>query len=611
MLECIKLIVWDLDGTLWKGVISEEKVILDDRIPELISGLTKAGIMNSVCSKNDFDDVRKYLIQEKLWDYFIFPSVNWTPKGKRLADLISAAGLRAENVLFVDDNIQNLEEAQFYCKGIHTCLPDMIGQLMLELRQLPQRDNSNKRLKQYKILENRQILRKDFSSNEEFLMSSDIIVEIDYDCEKNLDRIAELVARTNQLNYTKNRDDRKKLSDLIRNPETITGTVHVRDIYGDYGIVGFFALQNNRTVHFLFSCRILGMQVEQYIYVMTGCPVIDVKGEVVTPLKQDVLPSWINQTVKNGTANNIKQSIKEARILLKGPCDLNQIFSFINTNKNIVTEFTITDDRGYLVQEGHNLANIVTSLTVSEERLKEIEADARWITEKWFRTDILDDSFDIIFLSTLSESSLARLRRKATGEIIAHSDRYCPITNELYHNQYISGRIFDENIGYTSDELKEFSSKYEYVMDAEYEETIRCLDVLYGKLGKNVSLVLMLGSEYYCGKMTGSSYKNRHLEHKKLNDKIASWALDKHNVYTINYTEYIHGQEDYVDQIDHFQKRVYYDFAKELVQLTWKITGNPREGVSVKDRKYLIQAEYMEKVKRIMRQLYRMFQRRR
>ncbi len=148
-------------------------------------------------------------------------------------------------------------------------------------------------------------------------------------------------------------------------------------------------------------------------------------------------------------------------------------------------------------------------------------------------------------------------------------------------------------------------------MDAEYEETIRCLDVLYGKLGKNVSLVLMLGSEYYCGKMTGSSYKNRHLEHKKLNDKIASWALDKHNVYTINYTEYIHGQEDYVDQIDHFQKRVYYDFAKELVQLTWKITGNPREGVSVKDRKYLIQAEYMEKVKRIMRQLYRMFQRRR
>ena len=94
MLECIKLIVWDLDGTLWKGVISEEKVILDDRIPELISGLTKAGIMNSVCSKNDFDDVRKYLIQEKLWDYFIFPSVNWTPKGKRLADLISAAGLR-------------------------------------------------------------------------------------------------------------------------------------------------------------------------------------------------------------------------------------------------------------------------------------------------------------------------------------------------------------------------------------------------------------------------------------------------------------------------------------------------------------------------------------
>lgn len=47
----IKLIIWDLDETLWKGTLSEESVVLPDEHKNLIIKLTDIGIVNSICSK--------------------------------------------------------------------------------------------------------------------------------------------------------------------------------------------------------------------------------------------------------------------------------------------------------------------------------------------------------------------------------------------------------------------------------------------------------------------------------------------------------------------------------------------------------------------------------
>ncbi len=72
-----------------------------------------------------------------------------------------------------------------------------------------------------------------------------------------------------------------KLINRVREPWTLrsesTGRIRSKVVdftleYGEYGIVGFYAVKDNTLVHFLFSCRTLGMGIEQYTYEKIGCP---------------------------------------------------------------------------------------------------------------------------------------------------------------------------------------------------------------------------------------------------------------------------------------------------------------------------------------------------
>jgi catechol 2,3-dioxygenase-like lactoylglutathione lyase family enzyme len=130
-------------------------------------------------------------------------------------------------------------------------------------------------------------------SNEDFLRQSDIRIEIDYGVEPHLDRVIELVNRSNQLNYTKVRiesehDGEKFLADL-KEFEYNAGIVRLWDKYADYGIVGSFmtlaTLREYRLVHFVFSCRIMNIGVEQYLYEYLNRPAIDIAGPVATGVR--------------------------------------------------------------------------------------------------------------------------------------------------------------------------------------------------------------------------------------------------------------------------------------------------------------------------------------
>ncbi len=85
----IKLVIWDLDDTFWKGTISEGDVTIPNEHVELIKSLCDIGIMNSICSKNNREPTLKYLSDCGLSDYFVFPSIDWSPKGQRISKLIS------------------------------------------------------------------------------------------------------------------------------------------------------------------------------------------------------------------------------------------------------------------------------------------------------------------------------------------------------------------------------------------------------------------------------------------------------------------------------------------------------------------------------------------
>ena len=74
----IKLVMWDLDETFWKGTIDDGDVpVIPESHIELVKALTDHGIVNSICSKNNKDIVKAVLIEKGIWDLFVFPSIDW------------------------------------------------------------------------------------------------------------------------------------------------------------------------------------------------------------------------------------------------------------------------------------------------------------------------------------------------------------------------------------------------------------------------------------------------------------------------------------------------------------------------------------------------------
>ena len=83
--NAVKLVVWDLDDTFWKGVLSEEAVTPVTENIDLVKRLAARGIISSICSKNDRDPVINELQKLGVWDYFVLPSISFQPKGSSIA----------------------------------------------------------------------------------------------------------------------------------------------------------------------------------------------------------------------------------------------------------------------------------------------------------------------------------------------------------------------------------------------------------------------------------------------------------------------------------------------------------------------------------------------
>lgn len=119
-MDTIKLLIWDLDDTFWKGTLSDGEIMPVPENIELVKRLTDRGIVNSICSKNNYEKAKAKLEELGVWEYFVFPSIDWTPKGERVKNIISDMNLRPVNCLFIDDSANNLEETKLIEGGVST-----------------------------------------------------------------------------------------------------------------------------------------------------------------------------------------------------------------------------------------------------------------------------------------------------------------------------------------------------------------------------------------------------------------------------------------------------------------------------------------------------------
>ena len=200
-LSKIKCIIWDLDETLWNGVLQENSnVVISEKILELLKISSMIGVVHSICSKNNDILATETINRLSVQEYFVFNSIDYSPKGLRIREQISALKLRTENVLFIDDEISNLKEVNYYNPEIMVSQPFIIDELLQYYRLLYEQGVRSSRRIQYKKMEWAYNISKKFSSNEEFLLDSNIRVEIKDDVISVFERIFELSNRTNQLN---------------------------------------------------------------------------------------------------------------------------------------------------------------------------------------------------------------------------------------------------------------------------------------------------------------------------------------------------------------------------------------------------------------------------
>lgn len=570
-LSKLKLIIWDLDDTFWMGTLTEGGVKPIDRNIVLVRDLTDRGIINTICSKNDAEPVETELKEQGCNDLFVFKSIDWTPKGQRIVTLIKDMGLQPKHCLFIDDNPVNLNEAKHYSSELNVAEPSIIGELIRYVASTLISDPEHKRLGNYKVLEQKQQAKASASDNLEFLYDSNTQVEIHHDCFVEIDRIHELVNRTNQLNYTKVRSTKEELIELLNEENVDAGYVKVRDKYGDYGIVGFYAMKDNQLIHFLFSCRTIGQGVEQYVYAKLGYPQLDVVGEVVNDVRKGEMPAWINQEGREEVATKKKEHHK---VIFKGACDLMNMSAYLTTD-NVIEEFAyIGKKRKNNIEHMNHSVNMLSFPFIPKEQRQLFVDELIFNDEEMFDTSIYDEDVDIIFLGTMIEPNLGVYKNRINGSKIAFGEDSHSLTDPAQWPLYISNEIFTSSNQFTEEWLKWFSERYEYIGALSPEEIIENYKLLLEKVSSRAKVCFLLGSEIPFEKETNTNYFGREKIYKKINDLIKEWSKTNNRVLYISFNDYIKGQEDFTNNINHFQRRVYYAAATKANEYISALTGD-------------------------------------
>jgi FkbH-like protein len=281
-MDQVKLVIFDLDNTIWRGQIAEHYTPGTTHPPhatwplgiwEAIHHLRWRGILVAICSKNDFDVVERRwssaitLPWLKLSD-FVSIKINWKTKVENIQDIMGEMNLTAKGVVFVDDspieresvkaafpNIRVMGSDPFQTRRILLWAPET---QLLTLTTESQNREGMIRQQIARESEKRTMTREDFLVG---LGCSVHIAKIENTSQLEFSRFLELANKTNQFNTTGKRWTATEIIEFLNNDGEILA-FFVQDKYAEYGLVGAALLQRSNIVQFVMSCRVLGMDIE-------------------------------------------------------------------------------------------------------------------------------------------------------------------------------------------------------------------------------------------------------------------------------------------------------------------------------------------------------------
>jgi FkbH-like protein len=291
-----KVLVLDLDNTLWGGLVGETGplgITLGDgpdgeafsAFQKHVKRLSERGIVLAVCSKNNDADAREPFetnpnMHLSLDDFAQFEAT-WGPKADAIRRVAKTLQLGLDSFVFVDDNPAEREQVRQSLPEVGIVdLPEdpaeyirvLDSGLWFEAVEITNEDRV--RVEQYRSERRRRDAEVTFETLDGYLKSLEMRGDIRPIDEADMDRVVQLIGKTNQFNLTTRRHGPARVRQMLEMPDTVALTLRLGDRFGDHGLVAVIiavpdttsARPTFRIDSCLMSCRVINRTAEQFLF---------------------------------------------------------------------------------------------------------------------------------------------------------------------------------------------------------------------------------------------------------------------------------------------------------------------------------------------------------
>jgi FkbH-like protein len=327
-----KVLVLDLDNTLWGGVVGEDGfdgIALGTQAPgnsylafqQAILDCYNRGVVLAINSRNNPDEALKVLREHPNMilkePHFAATRINWDDKVENMKALATELNLGLDSFVFLDDDPTNRAAMRAMLPQVEVpelpqdpteYTPFFLGLNYFEGGEVT--DEDKLRGNMYVTERLRIAEEQAYSTREGFLKSLLLNLQVFKNDESCLERLAQLTDRTNQFNTNKVPMSAEEIKALMHDGKHAVYHARLIDRFGDYGVIIVAIVETSkewRISTMLMSCRVFGRGVEEALLsIIEKDAGVSVSLDFVPTAKNQPAKDFIEKYCQGGVCNTIE-----------------------------------------------------------------------------------------------------------------------------------------------------------------------------------------------------------------------------------------------------------------------------------------------------------------
>jgi FkbH-like protein len=268
-----KVLLVDFDGTLWDGVMADGPVGHHRERQELLRRLKDAGVLLVAVSKNDPTSIRWNEMALQPSD-FVLQKISWRLKVEAIQEAAQELDLGLDTFVLVDDSPVERDLAQSQLPAVVTLdsLDPFTWRSLERMLQFPNTRETEEARTRTQMYQQSAARRAALAQTFDYpTMMAGLELKAGFGVARgsDLDRVAELIQRTNQFNTTTIRYSRQDLAALLESEAHGVYVATLSDKFGALGLVAVAIIERRESDAvfnaLVMSCRAMGFQLERLV----------------------------------------------------------------------------------------------------------------------------------------------------------------------------------------------------------------------------------------------------------------------------------------------------------------------------------------------------------